>query len=148
MEAGGGVSAVDAKIAKRVQQARVARLATADASGRPHVVPVCFAHDGRSFYTALDRKPKQVGLEELARVRHILANPNVSLLVDEYRENWGRLWYVLVRGTARLLTQGKELRRAHRLLRAKYPQYRSGLLPEDAPVIRIRAKRIIGWGRL
>jgi PPOX class probable F420-dependent enzyme len=139
---------VKAKITKRLRQARVARLATADAIGRPHVVPVCFAYDGRSVYTALDRKAKQVPWENLARVRHIRANPNVSLLVDEYRDDWGKLWYVLVRGTARLLTQGKELRRAHRLLRAKYPQYRSGLLPESAPVIRIRARRIIGWGRL
>jgi len=139
---------VDARISRRLRQARVARLATADANGRPHVVPVCFARDGRSFYTPLDLKPKRVRLEELARVRHIRANSNVSLLVDEYSENWEKLWYVLVRGTARLLSKGKELAKAHRLLRTKYPQYRGRLLPEGAPVIRIRAQRIIGWGRL
>src|SRR5438067_898697 len=85
---------------KRLQQARVARLATVDADGRPHMVPVCFLYDTGFFYTAIDKKPKRVALEKLARVRNILARRKVALLVDEYQEDWTKLWFILVRGTA------------------------------------------------
>jgi len=132
----------------RLRQARVARLATADSAGRPHLIPICFAYDGRAFYTALDLKPKQARPERLARVRNLQANPNVALLVDEYRQDWKQLFYILVRGRARLLKGGSEHRKAHRLLRAKYPQYRKGLLPADAPVIRIVPSRTVVWGKL
>ena len=134
-------------VAWKLRRARVARLATADRRGRPHVVPVCFAYDGRAFYTAVDLKPKRAAPEKLTRVRNILANPNVALLVDDYREDWSRLWFILVRGNARLLRRGKEQQKAHRLLRKKYRQYAAGLLPAGAPVIRIRPKRIFAWGR-
>ncbi|MBI3990431.1 MAG: TIGR03668 family PPOX class F420-dependent oxidoreductase [candidate division NC10 bacterium] len=132
----------------KLLEARVARLATADAEGRPHLVPVCYAYDGRSFYTALDRKPKRGAPEQLARVRHIQANPNVALLIDEYHEDWEKLWYILIRGTATLLSEGEEHKEAHRLLKEKYPQYRAGLLPEGALLIRIVPTRIIAWGKL
>ena len=132
----------------RLKEARVARLATQDAEGRPHVVPICYAYDGQSFYTPLDLKPKRLPVESLARVRHIRANPHVALLVDEYDEDWGKLWYILVRGKAEILLEGAERTEALALLREKYPQYASGeLLPEDAPVIRISPVRIIPWGR-
>lgn len=132
----------------RLRQARVARLATVNAAGRPHLVPVCFAYDGRAFYSPLDLKPKKRKPENLARVRNIRTNPHVALLVDEFREDWGRLWYILVRGRAKLLTRGREHKKAHRLLKAKYRQYRSGLLPPGAPVIRILPRRMIPWGKL
>ena len=138
-------NAVQAKL----RESRVARLATEDADGRPHVVPICYVYDGRSFYTALDLKPKRMPLEKLARVRHIQANPNVALLVDQYHEDWGRLWYILVRGKAEVLSEGAAQREALHLLREKYPQYASSrLLPEDAPVIRIIPTKIITWGKL
>jgi PPOX class probable F420-dependent enzyme len=73
-------------------------LATLDAENRPHVVPVCFLYDGSVFYTAVDKKPKRLAPEKLARVRHIRATPQVALLIDEYYEEWTRLWFVLVRG--------------------------------------------------
>ena len=132
----------------KLKQARVARLATTDREGRPHIVPVCFAYDGQAFYTALDAKPKRVAPERLARVRHIRENPSVALLVDEYREDWKRLWYVLVRGRATLLLKsgGKERAKAQRLLKAKYRQYRAGLLPAGALLIRILPTRVISWG--
>lgn len=135
-------------IRARLRQARVARLATTDSRGRPHAVPVCFAYDGRAFFTPLDLKPKKVQPESLARVRHLQANPHVALLVDEYREDWTRLWYVLVRGRAKLLKGGREHKKAHRLLKAKYPQYRAGMLPQGAPVIHIVPWRVVAWGKL
>ena len=128
----------------------MARLATTDEEGHPHIIPVCFVYDGRAFYTALDAKPKRVRPERLARVRHIRAQPSVALLVDEYREDWEQLWYIQVRGTAELLSdsEGEEQAKARRLLKAKYSQYEAGLLPDRALLIRIRPDRIISWGKL
>ncbi len=139
---------IPAAIRKRLETARVARLATLDAQRAPHVVPICFVFDGSVFYTALDRKPKRVRPEELARVRNIRANQHVALIVDEYHEDWSKLWYVLVRGKAQLLpdTARAERARALRRLRAKYPQYVAGMVADDAPIIRITPERISSWG--
>src|SRR5579884_2337470 len=83
---------------------RVARLATADAEGHPHVVPVCYAFDGKRFYTPLDEKPKSVEASKLRRVRNIEARHEASLLIDQYDDDWSRLGYVLVHGRADLLS--------------------------------------------
>ena len=132
-----------------MRAARVARLATVDAEGDPHVVPVCFVYDGSSFYTAVDRKPKRVPPGTLARLRNIDAHERVALLIDAYHEDWSRLWYVLVRGNAKRVCESDALERAAALglLRAKYPQYASGLLADDAVLIRIRPERISTWGQ-
>jgi PPOX class probable F420-dependent enzyme len=139
--------AVPDSLRKRLEQARVARLATLDSDGRPHVVPVCFAFDGEVFYTALDRKPKRVTPERLVRVRNIRSKPRVALLIDEYREDWSQLWYVLIRGRAQLLPPSAHEERAWavRKLRGKYPQYGSRVLPDEAPIIRIRPDRVTSW---
>ena len=130
----------------RLRETRVARLATRDERGRPHVVPVCYAYDGKVFYTPLDRKPKKAG-GELARVRNIRANPQVALLLDQYDEDWARLWYILIRGRGEILSGGEERKRAVELLRMKYPQYASReLLPEEAMVIRVTPERMVSWG--
>jgi PPOX class probable F420-dependent enzyme len=137
-------------VRKKLEQARVARLATLDAEGRPHIVPVCFAYVGGVFYTAVDRKPKRVLPERLARLRNIAASPRVALLIDEYQEDWTRLWYVLVRGEAKVIsaTGDRERALAVRKLRAKYPQYTREMLGDDAPVIRIDPVRTVSWGRM
>jgi PPOX class probable F420-dependent enzyme len=89
---------ISGAVQKMLQEARVARLATLDAKSRPHIVPVCFAYDGKLFYTAVDQKPKRVPRERLARLRNIRAVPRVALLIDEYDEDWTQLWYILIRG--------------------------------------------------
>jgi PPOX class probable F420-dependent enzyme len=134
-------------IEARLKRARVARLATADSKGRPHIVPICFVYDGRALYTPLDLKPKRTAPEKLARVRHILAQPHVAVLIDEYQEDWSRLWYILVRGHASLVepSEGSKHSRALGLLQKKYPQYTARLLPERAALIRIRPSKIIAW---
>jgi PPOX class probable F420-dependent enzyme len=136
-------------IRTKLKQARVARLATSNAENRPHVVPVCFVYDGSAFYTAIDKKPKRSAPERLTRVRNIKLMPRVALLVDEYYEEWKRLWYVLVRGTAKLIPKSATRERAKviRQLRKKYPQYAAGMLPDDAPIIRITPERIAFWGK-
>lgn len=125
----------------------MARLATADADGAPHVIPVCYAFDGRHIYSALDLKPKRVASRRLKRVRNILANPRVALVIDDYSEDWGALAYVLVQGLAALLEEGEERDRAERLLREKYPQYDS-LLEEGSAILKIVPQRATGWGRV
>lgn len=127
-----------------LRNARVARLATADAQGAPHVIPVCFAFDGRAIYTAIDEKPKRASPRGLRRVRNIAANPLVALVVDYYAEDWRRLRYVLVRGTAVILERGPEHRRAIARLRDKYRQYRTMRL-ETRPVLKITPLRIAAW---
>jgi PPOX class probable F420-dependent enzyme len=133
-----------------LKQARVARLATLDAKSRPHIVPVCFAYDGKAFYTAVDRKPKRVPGERLARLQNIRAVPRVALLIDEYGEDWTQLWYILIRGKAKLIPDSAHEERAWaiRKLRAKYSQYAQGMLSDDAPIIRITPERTISWGKI
>jgi coenzyme F420-0:L-glutamate ligase / coenzyme F420-1:gamma-L-glutamate ligase len=128
---------------------RVARLATADASGTPHAVPVCFAcSSGGTVYIALDEKPKDVPPARLKRVRNILENPSVALVADRYAEDWSLLAFVLVRGRAGLLEPGAdEHADAVRLLRGKYHQY-EGMRIEDNPVISIKPERVASWGAL
>jgi coenzyme F420-0:L-glutamate ligase/coenzyme F420-1:gamma-L-glutamate ligase len=127
---------------------RVARFATADAAGRPHVVPVCFAFARSSIYIALDEKPKKVPASDLKRVRNILENPEVALTADRYAEDWSLLAFVMVRGVAELLDPGTdEHAAAVRLLRGKYHQYETMRIQEN-PVMAIRPEKAVSWGAL
>jgi len=141
---------VSGAIQKILKEARVARLATLDTKNRPHIVPICFAYDGKFFYTAVDKKPKRVAPARLARLRNIRAVPRVALLIDKYDEDWTELWYILIRGKAKLIPKSaqKEHAWAIRKLRAKYPQYARGMLADDAPIIRITPERTTSWGKI
>ena len=137
-------------VQKRLKDARVARLATLDDKNRPHLVPICFVYDGKLFYTAVDRKPKRVSRERLVRLRNIQAVPRIALLIDEYDDDWTQLWYILIRGKAKLIPKSahEEHASAIRKLRAKYPRYAQGMLADDAPIIRITAERATFWGKI
>jgi PPOX class probable F420-dependent enzyme len=126
-------------------ESRVARLATVDDVGAPHVVPVVYATDGRAYYSPIDRKPKRTPPERLKRVRNIRGNPQVALLIDHYEEDWTRLRFVMVQGRAELLQDGMEWRTARALLEAKYPQYQALPLPEGGLVIKIVPDRVVHW---
>jgi PPOX class probable F420-dependent enzyme len=127
---------------------RVARLATATASGEPHAVPVCYAFDGRFVHIALDEKPKDVPPTRLKRVRNILENPRVVLVTDRYSEDWDLLAFVMVHGRAELTEPGSEEHTAAvRLLRGKYYQYEKMAIEEN-PVISILPERAASWGAL
>ena len=131
-----------------IRQARVGHLATVDAQGQPLNLPFCFAFDGASLYSPIDEKPKTAAPRELKRVRNIRANPRVSVAVHRYDdEDWSRLAHVIVQGEADVLTDGETHRKAVRLLRRKYPQYRTMAL-DQRPIIRIRVVRCIRWGRI
>jgi coenzyme F420-0:L-glutamate ligase/coenzyme F420-1:gamma-L-glutamate ligase len=127
---------------------RVGRLATADAAGRPHVVPICYVLDGASLLLALDEKPKRVDVGRLRRVRNIQENPNVAVVVDDYSEDWSRLAFVLVRGAGSLVRPGEPAHApAVALLRAKYPHYQAMAL-EERPLLQIAMTRVAAWGAL
>jgi PPOX class probable F420-dependent enzyme len=126
---------------------RVARLATAEGKGAPHIVPVCFVLAQGNVYVALDSKPKRTIALRLKRVLNIKENPRVSLLVDRYDEDWTKLAWVRLDGDAEVLLEGRERQEALGLLRQRYSQYAT-MLPEDAPVIAVRISRVSSWGDL
>jgi PPOX class probable F420-dependent enzyme len=130
------------EVRARFEHARVARLATVDADGRPHLVPVCFALDRDTIVSAVDAKPKTTtALRRLANVR---ANPAVSLLVDHYDDvDWTRLWWARADGDARVVEDGAEHEHACALLVARYTQYRDA--PPRGPVVAVAVRRWRGW---
>jgi PPOX class probable F420-dependent enzyme len=125
----------------RFAAARVARLATVGADNTPHVIPVTFAVDGGRIVTAVDAKPKRGG--RLQRLENVAANPRVALLVDEYDEDWTRLWWVRADGVADIIERGAALERAFGLVRERYAQYRSVELV--GPAIEVEVERWVGW---
>ena len=126
---------------------RVARLATADAAGRPHVVPICYALIGDTVYFTIDEKPKKKPGAELKRLANLRENPFAALVVDRYEEDWSRLAWVMVQGRADILPFGPEHDRAQAALRARYPQL-AAMRIEHLPVVAIRIDRAASWGRL
>jgi PPOX class probable F420-dependent enzyme len=128
----------------RVQAARSARLATIDPDGRPHLVPIVFVLDGETLYTAVDAKPKRS--RRLRRIENARERPDVTVLVDEYTEDWRALWWVRLRGRARVLESGEEAERALGLLAAKYEQYERE--PPGVPVLAIDVTEWRSWSVL
>jgi len=128
---------------RRFAAARVARLATADATGVPHIVPVVFAVDGDTVLVAVDRKPKRT--TALKRLANVSANPHVALLADHYADDdWDALWWVRADGAGTVHDPGSAVaRRAVGLLAARYPQHRAA--PPDGPVIAVAVSRWSGW---
>ena len=125
----------------RLTAARVARLATIDPDGRPHLVPIVFALDGDTLYSAVDKKPKRS--TTLRRIENARARPDVTIIVDHYEDDWNRLWWIRLRGRARVLDDGEERERALTLLAEKYEQYRSQ--PPDGPVLAIDVTDVRRW---
>src|SRR5689334_3935902 len=119
-----------------MEGARVARLATVDRDGRPHVVPVWFVVQRDTLYTAVDEKPKRT--RRLKRLENIEANPQVEVLIDHYEDDWSKLWWVRLRGRARVVDDEGAIE----LLRAKYPQYREVTL---GPVIAVAIDERVAW---
>jgi PPOX class probable F420-dependent enzyme len=135
-----------------LETARVARLATADAEGRPHVVPICFALTERDvrpvLVTPIDQKPKAADPGDLRRVRDIRSNASVALVIDRYTEDWDRLGWLQLRGTASVVDPAKERHApAVRALRERYTQYADHAL-EGRPMIEIRIGSASSWGNL
>jgi PPOX class probable F420-dependent enzyme len=126
---------------RRLAAKFVARLATVGEVGRPHVVPICFALEDHTLYFAVDFKPKRT--TNLKRLRNLVANPAVSVLIDHYEDDWDQLWWVRLDGNARLVTEGSELELALNLLAQRYAQYRASR--PVGPVVAVSIERMTGW---
>jgi len=131
-----------AEARRRFSDARVGRMATIRADRTPDLVPIVFAMEGDLVYSAVDPKPKTA--KELVRLRNIRAEPRVQLLVDEYSEDWRRLWWVRAEGVAHVAATGPERDRAIELLRAKYPQY-GEMAGDFGAAIIVKVVRWTGW---
>ncbi|MEM9357241.1 MAG: TIGR03668 family PPOX class F420-dependent oxidoreductase [Pseudomonadota bacterium] len=125
----------------------VARLATADASGAPHVIPICYVVVGNTLFFGIDEKPKSASTKPLKRIRNLIENPKAAVVVDRYSDDWSQLGWVMIRGPAEILENCSEQVKAHEALRARYPQYREMYL-EPLPVVAIRIRRVVSWGNL
>lgn len=132
------------EINSRLDDARSATLGTVDELGRPHLVPIVFAYEDGRLYTAVDLKPKST--LRLKRLRNIEGNPNVCVLVDHYDDDWSRLWWVRLDGTARVVRSGPELRKSLALLTAKYEVYTAQ--PPPGPAIVVRMDNLRAWSAM
>lgn len=130
-----------AEARRRLHAARVARLATVSGTGQPHLVPITFALDDTYLYFVIDHKPK--ASTNLRRLRNVAENPQVSVLVDHYSDDWESLWWVRVDGTAEIWDDGPLRDAAVELLAARYPQYR--VTVPAGPVVAVAVDRISGW---
>ena len=133
-----------------IDKATVARLATVDSECKPHLIPVVFVFDNDCYFIPIDEKTKRSRPEKLKRVKNIQQNPNVALLIDEYNEDWTKLYFIMIQGKASIIGS-KELERnellllekAHRLLSRKYLQYQKIGIGEY--VIMIIPQKVITW---
>ena len=126
---------------------RIAHLATADARAVPHVVPVCFAMSEGTLYITIDEKPKRQPGTALKRLRNIVENPAVAVVVDRYDEDWALLGWVMLRGRAEILLGGTEHDDAQALLRSRYRQLNAMQIAQH-PVVAVRIERTTSWGNL
>lgn len=119
----------------------MARLATVGADGRPHLVAVSFVLLGDVVYHAVDEKPKRH--RQLRRLENIRATGHACLLIDEYDEDWSKLWWIRLDGHGRLVDDPAEEDRALAALAAKYPQYVER--PPAGPVVAVRVTAWSAW---
>ena len=125
----------------RFSTARVARLATIRPDGAPHLVPVVFVVQGDTVWLMVDEKPKRH--RRLQRLVNVRAEPRVSVLVDQYDEDWSRLWWVRADGRARIVGAGPLLDRALDRLLVKYPQECEQ--PPRGPALAVEVQRWRAW---
>jgi PPOX class probable F420-dependent enzyme len=132
----------DSELFDLLEQARVATLATIRSDGRVDLVPVTFAFDDDVIVTAVDHKPKSTN--DLKRLDNVRQFPEVTLLAEHYDdEDWGALWWVRVRGRARVHQSGPEWEHAIELLAKRYPQYREQR-PVGAAIV-VERTELTGW---
>jgi PPOX class probable F420-dependent enzyme len=131
----------DEEMWRRIASQSVAHMASSGSDGKPHIVPITFAIEGRVLYFAVDAKPKRT--TDLKRLRNIAANPAVSILIDHYEDEWEKLWWVRLDGNARILGDNDEIERALDLLAARYRQYRTNR--PHGPVVEVAIGRASGW---
>lgn len=140
---------IPAPVQRFIHSHVVARLATTGKDGQPHVIPFCYAFDSACIYFVVDEKPKRQTGKPLKRIRNMLENPQVALVIDDYADDWSQLAYVLISGRASLVEQEEEYQQVLGLLRERYPQYHhmSLTFPHNA-MVRITPTKIHAWGKI
>ena len=128
-----------------IKGAKVARLATVDQKSHPYVVPVVFVFHENSFFIPLDDKVKTVNARKLKRVKNIEKNPNVTLLIDKYQNDWKKLFFLMIHGKATVIDEknSKLMDKIHKLLISKYPQYKK--IGVGNSCITIQPKKVTFW---
>ena len=139
----------EARIRAIIEESRVARLVTVDVDDnnipQPYLVPTVFVFDGKHFFIPFDKKSKKVSIEKSRRLKNIQKNPNVVILIDEYSDDWSKLFFVMIRGSAKVIEEEEKklLVRAHKLLLLKYPQYKNVGIGRSC--IMIDPRKVIFW---
>ncbi|MEE8133004.1 MAG: pyridoxamine 5'-phosphate oxidase family protein [Nitrososphaerales archaeon] len=139
----------EARIRAIIEESRVARLVTVDVDDnnipQPYLVPTVFVFDGKHFFIPFDKKSKKVSIEKSRRLKNIQKNPNVVILIDEYSDDWSKLFFVMIRGSAKIIEEEEKklLVRAHKLLLLKYPQYKNVGIGRSC--IMIDPRKVIFW---
>ena len=127
-----------------IKNHRVARMSTVDLNGKPHIVPIVYVFDGKVIYTPVDSKPKKNVQKEIRRVKNIKNNNSVSLVIDDYSEDWDNLAWVQIRGEAGLIKDGDEYEKGVELLQKKYPQYVNNSITIYMLII-IKPMKVVSW---
>jgi PPOX class probable F420-dependent enzyme len=135
-------------IAERLENWPIVRLASKGSDGRLHQVPIVFARSGGRLWSPIDGKPKREG--ELVRVRNLRENPEVSLLLVDYKSDWTRLWWIRIEATAEVIqpasSDDPEVSAAIEALEAKYPQYATiPVMRAPATLIAFDPMHIASW---
>ena len=127
-----------------IKGAKVARLATVDQKSHPYVIPVVFVFHENSFFIPLDEKIKTVNSKKLKRVKNIEKNPNVTLLIDKYQNDWKKLFFLMIQGKAKMIDgNSKLMNKVHKLLILKYPQYKK--IGVGNSCIKINPTKVTFW---
>ena len=122
--------------------AQIGHLATANTSGVPRIVPVCFIEYVGNIYSVIDKKPKVSDYTKLKRVQNILNNSEVSFLIDHYTEDWNQIWYLQINGSASII-HTKDSVMHHKLI-DKYPLY-ANMEIKNQPLIQIIPRKLNFW---
>ncbi len=132
-------------ILELIKNARIGHLATVDSNLQPYLTPVVFVLHRGNIDIPLDDKPKKVSTKELKRVKNIQENPKIAFLIDNYDEEWKKLWFVMIKGTAKICDKSEEqqVRTLQRILVEKYPQYSE--VGTGNTYIKIRIQKVIYW---
>jgi PPOX class probable F420-dependent enzyme len=142
----------DTYLKTTINKSRIGRLATVDLECKPHVIPVVFVFDNdrNCYFIPIDEKTKRSRPENLKRVKNIQENPNVALLLDEYNEDWTKLYFIMIRGKGSILggkkleqNEMRLLEKAHKLLCDKYPQYQK--IGIGKYLIKIMPQKVVVW---
>jgi PPOX class probable F420-dependent enzyme len=110
-------------------------LATVHAERGVDAVPVVYALDGDRVLLPVDtvKAKTRTRLQRLVNLEH---DPRCVLLVDHYDDDWSRLWWVRVHGTATVVEGREDALTA-------FPAYRQDGAVEATIVLRPDA--VTGW---